>query len=358
MVGQSKNSNNYWYRQQVVDAIHERYSANNGQNIFLPEIVTNNDVNLLSSAITLFGTWRSAVNKAGFGSDLDMNPQQAIGDYWSQENTIVQIKTLHQHGFDLSRCFIRHAYPELYSAAMNKLNFGSWSNALSEAEIEYQYLNSQTHRFWTLQRVFRAIHDYNQTYGNIQGEFIRWMNPSLYSNSRRYFRTWSEAAQSIGLNLNRNLVKVMLEPLRTSILMDYVKKILELLGTEYNLPELDSQDLPEYYLELDDGKTTNCITSAYRSWGFDSDRRVYELLNRYPRVTCYYSIGEPRHWAFDNVKFINIDEFNPDLIDRGRDDIISDLRLQARGGIPAQFQDQYNRVIQSIKETIRKNKKA
>ena len=376
MIGQINYNNNYWYRQQIVDKIHELYSNGTNYHLSLSEIILNNDLNLFKSSILRFGSWENAIQKAGINQDIKRNDYEDDTNYWSSEMVLDQIKLLYESKFDLGAHFIKNVYPDLYSISTNKSYFGSWANALFEAEVDYKTLRASSRRFWTRQRILTTLHDYDYAYGNLQPVFIRGFNPSLYLNSHRYFKNWSETLVAAGLNLNKNLIKVKLEPLRTSILMEYTKTIFELLDKKYqvstekkdiNFPvnesynneieESENQRYPGNYLVLNDDKNQVAITTAYRSWGAEADRKARALLTDYQRVICYYIFGEPRQWVDDNVKFINFEQFYPDLAARGRDDVISDLSLQGRGGIPGEYMEQYTNTVKAINKTIKDKKK-
>ena len=366
----------YWYRQRIVDRINELYSINkkdDTRSLCLPDLVTNNGIDLFKAAIMLFGGWSNAVHAAGIkpgsrvmrhsGSDLS----KLDLDYWTPSRVLEQIRQLYSSGMDLSASFIKHVYPELYLAAKNKRVLGSWANALKEAKIEYRQLRRTMFRFWTGSRIVNALNDYDRVYGNIQAEFVRSLNPTLYTGSRTYFQTWSRAAAAAHLSLNKNLIKVTLEPVKTYILKEYLKELFELLQIRYNvkvmgplnqtnteldLPDLD--ELAEYYFEIDGPDGRECVTAYYRSWDVNIIRAVHELSEKYPRVRVYYLLGEPRQWLDERVTFINLPEVNRELGARGRDDLISAFQLLGRGGIPGEYSGLYDKIIVAHKKFLKK----
>jgi len=68
-------------------------------------------------------------------------------------------------------------------------------------------------------------------------------------------------------------------------------------------------------------------------------------------------VGELRSWVDENIKFNNLNMFFSELVNLGRDDIVSDLSLMARGGIPKQYQDRYEAIMQSFRKSIKKRNK-
>lgn len=357
----------YWYRQRVVDKLHNLYTDGNLKSLSLPEVIEGNGLALVKSAIILFGSWEHAISEAGVKPE-NANLSNVLGsDYWTPERILEQIKILFHFKFDLSAHFIKSVYPELYYLAKNKEYFGGWSKALDDAEIDFKSLRRPAFRFWTLARIFRTLHDYEHTYGNIQSNFIRILNPSLYSASHRYFRTWAETIASSGLKVDRNMMKVLLEPFREFILMECVKKIYETLEIEHkiqNTPSPDQQtgslnvlmieDLPNYRIETSDVDGNAYIMAKYRSWDLGLVPEICEVIDTNTNVIIYHSIGEPRQWLDDKVQFINIKTFYPELMARGRDDLIAELALLARGGIPKKHEAQFNIIMKSIKKMLKK----
>jgi hypothetical protein len=368
--------NNYWYRQGVVDRIYEIYSSvtQDGKRsaLILPEVLANEGVELYSYAIYLFGSWENAVSETGFGDDCEKNSTNAGSEYWTPESVQKQIQLLNQNRFDLSAGFIKHVYPELFYYAKQRDFFGSWSNGLDEAGVDFKKLKSKSFRFWTLKNTLNAVIDYDFAYGNLQPIFIRQVNPSLYAGSRRYFKSWSETVSKAGLLLSKNLIKVAIQPLRNFVILEYLKKIMDALGTSYQMREVpretnqleqyglkipELEELPEYYLETGENKDRVYITSSYRSWGLGSQNRMPENPDEYTKIRIYYSVGEPRRWVNDKVTFIDLNQFYDELAKAGRDDIISDIGLLSRGGIPKPYMERYEAIMKSFKKSMGNQKK-
>ena len=381
MVGPN-NNRNYWYRQQVVDRIHDLFSTGDLNGVFKPQVLKNNEITLFEASIILFGGWENALYKAGLETKNLTKLQQLFRNYWLEDTILEQIEILYDGGFDLSARFIRLVYPELYFAAKNKMHFGSWSEATTQAEVDNKYLTSMTNSFWTRKRIFEAIADINQEYGSLQPGFVRENNPSLYSSAHRFFKTWSEAVSAAGHNLNKNFYKAILEPLRTFILKDLIRKVYEILGVKFNVvpygtdnnldseieeaekSNIDSRKIiseivgeQNFYLELVEGKDKSCVTANFQGWKFGWEKEITELLSKYPKVRCFYAIGEPRRWLNDKVEFINLDHFYPELTSLGRDDIILAISHYSRGGMPGKYEEWYETFMKKIKKMVDENKK-
>jgi len=380
MVGQNNSlgltTEDFWYRQRVIDTIQNLYSQRNSNEhelppLFLPNVISNNGIELFKASIFLFSSWENALQEAGIPLSEYHKIKKLHHEFWTPENIVAQIRILYEHNFDLSSGFIKFVYPDLYGSTINKLNFGSWWKALSEAEVDYRKLRSNSLRFWTMNRILTAILIYDQTYGNVQPEFIRKYNPSLYFGSHRYFKTWSEAMERAGVSQIRNLGKVLLEPFRNYLLNQYLQKVLDIDGIEFKMDENKNRhpiikhfDISEYQefeynnlvISRKEGETY--LTTNFFSWGFDVELRIFEILKIYHDIELYHSVGEPRKWVDQHVKFINVMDFYSELECLGRDDMISELSHIARGGIPKKFQKQYEVIMKPIKEILKKHKKA
>ncbi len=388
MAGQLKNDahfgnyNGYWYRQRVLDNIFEMYFGDFGtrepRSLLLSELIENDGVELFKASIIFFGGWSNAVKASGLGPELDklLSSLGSLGsedsessEYWDIERVRTQIRALFQGQIELSAGFIRHTYPELYYAALDKDVYGNWLDALVDAEVEPKYLKLTRNRIWTVEQIFNTLIDYDQAYGNIQPSMVRIQNPTLYSASGRYFKTWSETISRAGLNLNKNLIKVVIEPLRNYIVIEYLKRIFDAQGLAYkehnlelsaskmemyglNIPELE--EIPSVHIETSDDTNNICFLANYRSWGLGIEQVIHELMDSYKQIEIYSSVGEPRSWVDDNIKFKNLNMFFTELANLGRDDIIADLSLLARGGIPKQYQNIYENIMKSMRKSIKK----
>jgi hypothetical protein len=375
-VNRSNLNNIFWYRQNVVNQIIDLNTETIGNEIeqgsyhplFLAEQIKADGVQLFESAITLFGGWKNALRFAGLNEKLDDEFNAINKNYWDQDRIIEQIQLLFQSKFDLTAGFVRIVYPELYNAALKKDNFGSWAQALDEAELDFKYLHHNTRTFWTISRIMRTLIDYEDCYGNIQPETIRNLNPSLYKRSHRYFKSWSETVQKAGLNLLKNKIKVHLEPFRDYLVREYLNHIFDKLQVSVKtLPGLDSdndqakdienennsQEYLNSILLINEGKDVKYIFPKFRSWSIGLESLIADMLLKYPKITVYHSIGEPRQWVDDKVEFENVNKFYHDLRSNGRDDLISELSLISRGGVPKKYQDQFEKVMEKIRKLLK-----
>jgi hypothetical protein len=85
---------------------------------------------LYGAAIRYFGSWKIAVERAGFNYS-EIVKRKSPGQ-WSQERIIEKIGNLREKNSNS----VRQAHCDLYSAAIRQ--FGSWKSAIEAAGFKYQ----------------------------------------------------------------------------------------------------------------------------------------------------------------------------------------------------------------------------
>jgi len=106
---------------------------------------------LLRAAERTFGSWRAAVEGAGFDYD-------AIRKYrvWSKKRVVEKIQELHQRGVDVSWRYISQvADPPLAAAALHAERFPSWNAALRAAGLDPEEISR--YRRWTKERIVEEL---------------------------------------------------------------------------------------------------------------------------------------------------------------------------------------------------------
>lgn len=84
---------------------------------------------LYGAAVRYFGSWKKAVEAAGFDYKVICKRRQPGS--WSKDQIIQTIKDLKQ----MNSSFVRKSNSALYNAALR--NFGSWKNAIEAAGLDY-----------------------------------------------------------------------------------------------------------------------------------------------------------------------------------------------------------------------------
>lgn len=106
------------------------------------------DSRLTSAAIRYFGSWRAAVEAAG----INYTPVAEVGrkrrsekmTKWSRESILEEIRRLHEQGEDLASSVVRRKHLALYATARRKEHFGSWSEAVTAAGIDYDAVKQES----------------------------------------------------------------------------------------------------------------------------------------------------------------------------------------------------------------------
>lgn len=114
-----------WSKQEVIEAIQDRHIR--GQSLRGRE--ASQDLEIFSAATRRFGSWRKAVQAAGF--DVGKRRRRTK---WSRERVVAEIRHRHARGWVLSRVWKEDK--NLAAAAIR--HFGTWSKAVAAAGISLE----------------------------------------------------------------------------------------------------------------------------------------------------------------------------------------------------------------------------
>lgn len=179
-----------WDEKSLLSFIRKRKRA--GEAINLKEI-RNNFRPAYSASITLFGSWRKAIEKADIDYDT-IRVNKGPPRKWSQEKVVGTILKLSEAGKPLYAHHILHNYGTLYTAAGNY--FGSWRQAIKAAGLDYTKIRRKLAKKWTRELVLEEIKR-RRAEGLPLNE---WEAGSyLTSPARRLFGSWQKAINAAGL---------------------------------------------------------------------------------------------------------------------------------------------------------------
>ncbi len=103
-------------------------------------------MNIITSAIRLFGSYAKALEAAGINYD---NIRRIRRNWWTKEKIIEEIRALEKQGERLSYASTQELYPGLVAAAMRV--FGTWGQAVEAAGISYRkHLRVWSTRAWLI----------------------------------------------------------------------------------------------------------------------------------------------------------------------------------------------------------------
>ncbi|MFA0750653.1 MAG: hypothetical protein SLRJCFUN_001056 [Candidatus Fervidibacter sp.] len=184
-----------WSKERILEEIRKLHAQGVPLNMasvrrVFPELVAT------ACSRRYFGSWRAAIEAAGFDYDKVMRIKR-----WTPEEVLAEIQALHRQGVDLrSSSIIKHRQPLLMAAI--KL-FGSWAEAVRAAGIDYEdYLQRQRQKRAEADKQ-QIIEEIRRLYreGRIEELSGAWRyHLTLFRKARHRFGSWRAAIEAAGLN--------------------------------------------------------------------------------------------------------------------------------------------------------------
>ncbi|MDG4850264.1 hypothetical protein [Peribacillus frigoritolerans] len=115
---------------------------------------------------------------------------------WSIEKVHQEIKLFYDKGEELTPKNVRKKYSGLYYAAIRHCD--SWEKAVNGAGLIYENLVIQP---WTAEKVIQEIKNVLNKGEDLSAKNIRDKYTSLFNAARRYFGSWKEACEKLGLEV-------------------------------------------------------------------------------------------------------------------------------------------------------------
>ncbi|MCX6358438.1 MAG: hypothetical protein NT029_01425 [Armatimonadetes bacterium] len=155
------------------------------------------DLSLLRAATRHCGSWRAAVEEAGF----DYGQVRAY-DEWTDERIVARIRELHSQGVDLSwRHVSTTADPRLAAAATKGAHFGSWRAAIRAAGIEYAGV--RRYRRWDEIAIVEQLRKMFAAGVELNAKAVEASDVALITAARRRFGSWQSALAAAGIDYGR-----------------------------------------------------------------------------------------------------------------------------------------------------------
>ncbi|PQV65080.1 hypothetical protein B1R32_10287 [Abditibacterium utsteinense] len=181
-----------WNRKTILDEIRELHRRGDELNFSAAE---ENHLNLVRAASWHYGTWKGAVELAGFD-------YEAVSKYrrWSRERVLQAIRDHYAAGHDLSWRSISTAIdPPLAAAALRPgVGFETWREAVTAAGISHDEV--ARYRHWTPDRVIEEIAAIAQKNQPLSSKIVQGNNQPLYCAARRRFKSWNSALEAAGID--------------------------------------------------------------------------------------------------------------------------------------------------------------
>jgi len=120
-----------WTREKIITKIKELYASREAPDRGLN--VTARYPSLYSAACRIFGSWRKALEEAGFDEVfIELNTRRRK---WNKKKVIEKIIDFYRAGEKLQSSYVQRKHPALFSAAAREL--GGWKKAIAAAGLDY-----------------------------------------------------------------------------------------------------------------------------------------------------------------------------------------------------------------------------
>ncbi|MHA1888639.1 MAG: hypothetical protein ACTSX0_11465 [Promethearchaeota archaeon] len=325
-----------WSKQKIIDEILKLYESG--------EKLNHAHVNKIYPALTAaalsrnhFGSWRKALEAAGLDYD---EVRESVGikktEEWSKEKIVDEILELYNSGEDLNANNMRKVNIALYGAAVNKRYFGSWEKAIEAVGLDYDEI--KRYQQWDKQKIIDEILRLHEA-----GEDLSYMNiredyRALVSAAFNYFGNWENAISALGLDYEKIRLDYQTEAYKGFIFQKILKEIFKIINKEVSTNKRYYFDGEICIPDFVDKNTGVWIDAKLNSWGRGIEETAHKYLKYVDKLIIYYLTGGVRKWDGDKVIFRDVNDFYPNLIEVGRQDIIRDLSLIERGIVPSKYQ--------------------
>jgi hypothetical protein len=182
-----------WTRRNIVAEIRHLHAGGEELNYASAEL---RHLNLVRAAAWHFGSWRTAVERAGFDYG-ELSKYQR----WNRERIIERIRELHAQQADLSwREVSLHLDPALAAAALRPNGFQSWREAIEAAGLNIEQVARYAH--WDDARVLEEISALQQAGEALSSKAVQQSHQGLFCAARRRFGSWDNALEVAGLDIS------------------------------------------------------------------------------------------------------------------------------------------------------------
>ncbi len=181
-----------WNRKTILDEIRELHRRGEDLSFGAAE---ENHLNLVRAATWHYGTWKGAIELAGFD-------YEAVSRYrrWSREMVLQAIRDHYAAGHDLSWRSVSTILDQPLAAAALRpgVGFETWREAVSAAGINHEEV--ARYRHWTPERVLEEITAIAQKNEPLSSKIVQNGNQPLYCAARRRFKSWNGALEAAGID--------------------------------------------------------------------------------------------------------------------------------------------------------------
>lgn len=177
-----------WTKTAIVDCIRARHSS--GKPINLRDIQRQIPA-LYTCARREFGTWKAAIEAAGFNYD-----QVICGEKWDADKVTRRIRCRNDQDETLRPAETYRVDCALFAAACRY--YGTWRAAVEAAGIDYDAV--MAYETWDRSKVLRYIHDRIQDNVSLRVVDVQSDDHALYGAACNYFGSWEKAIEAAGVD--------------------------------------------------------------------------------------------------------------------------------------------------------------
>ncbi|GEM_PF-424627 len=178
----------FWDRPQVINRL--RSLARRGQAINWSAMCAAGEWQLVRAASHYFGSWRAAVEAAGFKYE-DVRTDIK----WTRTKVGSELRRLRRSKEDLSSRAMQMKHPALFAAAVRKRLFGSWERALEAGGIPYERVAK--YERWDEAKLRRRVADLKQAGIPLNAKNVLEHDSPLYYAALRYHGCWGRAMKTL-----------------------------------------------------------------------------------------------------------------------------------------------------------------
>lgn len=247
----------FWSEEEVINRIRSRHKA--GQGISLAAVSGAKEWRLIRAAAYYFGSWRAAVQAAGFDYDKVREDIK-----WTRESVIRAIRRMRRRGEDLHSRAVQINHPALFAAAVRERLFGSWEAAIEAAGLSYDRICLYEH--WDRERLRERIERLKARGAPLNAKSVLERDSALYHAAINHLGCWNRALRELGYDCARIAIRRKREP--DEILRD----LRRLAAQGHSMSDTNVRRLaPAVYAAA--CKTFGCWTRARAAAGIPWPRR-------------------------------------------------------------------------------------
>lgn len=144
-------------------------------------------------------SWEKALYAAGINPKSLVDPRRV----WTKERVVREIQELHAKGSPLYGKYLVGSGNEKLVAGGKKV-FGSWRNAVKATHFDYEEVRAMKKDWWTKKRVIAGIRKLERQHIRLSSKAMHHSRGDLFAAAVKFFGSWSEAVTAAGIDYQRH----------------------------------------------------------------------------------------------------------------------------------------------------------